>query len=75
MGRDYPGLRTDHPDRDQPDMLYIALGIIGATVMPHNLLPAFRHRADPRLRRYLAEKREALKFATIDSTVALCSRC
>jgi manganese transport protein len=34
-------------------------------------LPAFRHRADPRLRRHAAEKREALKFATIDSTVAL----
>jgi manganese transport protein len=33
-----------------PEMLYLALGILGATVMPHNL-PALRYRPDPRLRR------------------------
>jgi manganese transport protein len=54
-----------------PEMLYLALGIIGATVMPHNL---YLHSAIVQTRDYgssVAEKREALKFATIDSTVAL----
>jgi manganese transport protein len=54
-----------------PNMLYIALGIIGATVMPHNL---YLHSGIVQTRAYgetLPEKREALKFATIDSTVAL----
>lgn len=54
-----------------PDMLYLALGIIGATVMPHNL---YLHSSIVQTRAYgegLAEKREALKFATLDSTVAL----
>jgi manganese transport protein len=54
-----------------PEMLYLALGIIGATVMPHNL---YLHSAIVQTRDYgntLPEKREALKFATIDSTVAL----
>lgn len=55
-----------------PAMLYLALGIIGATVMPHNL---YLHSAIVQTRAFGAsteEKREALKFATIDSTVALC---
>jgi manganese transport protein len=54
-----------------PDMLYLALGILGATVMPHNL---YLHSAIVQTRAFgdsLPEKREALKFATIDSTVAL----
>ncbi len=54
-----------------PDMLYLALGIIGATVMPHNL---FLHSSIVQTRAYghtLPEKREAIRFATIDSTVAL----
>ncbi len=54
-----------------PDMLYLALGIIGATVMPHNL---YLHSGIIQTRAYgntVPEKREALKFATIDSTVAL----
>jgi manganese transport protein len=54
-----------------PEMLYLALGIIGATVMPHNL---YLHSAIVQTRDYgtsTREKREALKFATIDSTVAL----
>ncbi|MBD2746095.1 Nramp family divalent metal transporter [Microvirga sp. BT688] len=54
-----------------PEMLYLALGILGATVMPHNL---YLHSAIVQTRSYgrsLPEKREALKFATIDSTVAL----
>lgn len=54
-----------------PEMLYLALGILGATVMPHNL---YLHSAIVQTRDFgesLPEKREALKFATIDSTVAL----
>jgi manganese transport protein len=54
-----------------PEMLYLALGILGATVMPHNL---YLHSAIVQTRAYgstIPEKREALKFATIDSTVAL----
>jgi manganese transport protein len=54
-----------------PNMLYLALGIIGATVMPHNL---YLHSGIVQTRAYgdsLPEKRQALKYATIDSTVAL----
>jgi manganese transport protein len=54
-----------------PDMLYLALGIIGATVMPHNL---YLHSAIVQTRDYgdsVEDKRSALKYATIDSTFAL----
>jgi manganese transport protein len=54
-----------------PDMLYIALGILGATVMPHNL---YLHSGVVQTRRYgdtIAEKREAITLATVDSTIAL----
>src|SRR3954469_13247214 len=54
-----------------PDMLYIALGIIGATVMPHNL---YLHSGVVQTRRFgesVPEKREAIGLATIDSTIAL----
>ena len=53
------------------DMLYLAIGIIGATVMPHNL---YLHSAIVQTRVIgdsIEEKRESLRFATIDSTVAL----
>ena len=51
--------------------LFIAVGIIGATVMPHNL---YLHSALVQTRRYgldQAGKAEAIRFSTIDSTVAL----
>jgi manganese transport protein len=54
-----------------PDMLYLALGIIGATVMPHNL---YLHSGIVQTRAYgdtLPERREAMRFATVDSTLAL----
>jgi len=54
-----------------PDMLYLAIGIIGATVMPHNL---FLHSGVVQTRRFgesTEEKREAIRLATIDSTIAL----
>lgn len=55
-----------------PEMLYLALGILGATVMPHNL---YLHSGLVQTRGYgdsVPEKREAIKLATIDSTIALC---
>ena len=54
-----------------PAMLFIAMGILGATVMPHNL---YLHSSIVQTRKYEPTpegKREAIKFATIDSTVAL----
>jgi manganese transport protein len=54
-----------------PEMLYIAIGILGATVMPHNL---YLHSSIVQTRKYLDDydsKKEAIRFATIDSTVAL----
>ena len=54
------------------DMLYLALGILGATVMPHNL---YLHSGLVQTRGYgagIEERREAIKLATIDSSIALC---
>ncbi|MCA9366829.1 Nramp family divalent metal transporter [Candidatus Kaiserbacteria bacterium] len=54
-----------------PEMLYLAIGIIGATVMPHNL---YLHSSIVQTRMYAETKegkKEAVKFATFDSTIAL----
>jgi manganese transport protein len=54
-----------------PQMLFVAIGILGATVMPHNL---YLHSSIVQTRKYEQTadgKREAIKFATIDSTLAL----
>ncbi|XWK69415.1 Nramp family divalent metal transporter [Tunturiibacter gelidiferens] len=54
-----------------PDMLYIAIGILGATVMPHNL---YLHSSIVQTRNYPRTeqgKREAIRFANIDSATAL----
>ena len=54
-----------------PDMLYIAIGILGATVMPHNL---YLHSSIVQTRNFEknnAGRKVAVKFATIDSTVSL----
>lgn len=54
-----------------PEMLYIAIGILGATVMPHNL---YLHSSIVQTRNYKRDipgKKMAIKFATIDSTVSL----
>jgi len=54
-----------------PEMLYISIGILGATVMPHNL---YLHSSIVQTRKYeqsAGGKREAIWFATLDSTVAL----
>ncbi len=53
------------------EMLYVALGILGATVMPHNL---YLHSALVQTRawqRTPEKKREAIRFGTLDSTIAL----
>lgn len=53
------------------EMLYIAIGIIGATVMPHNL---FLHSSIVQTRSFDLDykgKKEAIKFSAIDSTLAL----
>ena len=56
-----------------PEMLYISIGILGATVMPHNL---YLHSSIVQTRKYgdsFENKKEAIRYATIDSTVALMS--
>ncbi len=57
---------------NNPDMLYLAMGIIGATVMPHNL---YLHSGIIQTRvagLTTAERQEDVRFATLDSTLALC---
>ncbi|WP_235206688.1 Nramp family divalent metal transporter [Paenibacillus tyrfis] len=54
-----------------PAMLYIAIGILGATVMPHNL---YLHSSIVQTRQFeqtTAGKRQAIKYATWDSSIAL----
>jgi manganese transport protein len=54
-----------------PDMLYLAIGILGATVMPHNL---YLHTAVVQSRAVgpaPEQKREAIRYASLDSTIAL----
>lgn len=54
-----------------PSMLYIAIGILGATVMPHNL---YLHSSIVQTRDYprtTEGKKEALKFASLDSSLSL----
>jgi manganese transport protein len=54
-----------------PSMLYVAIGILGATVMPHNL---YLHSSIVQTRAIgptEADKKSAIKFATIDSTLSL----
>lgn len=60
-----PAIVTNH------EMLYIAIGILGATVMPHNL---YMHSAIVQTRKIadsVNAKRQAIRFAALDSTVAL----
>ncbi|MFT4033817.1 MAG: Nramp family divalent metal transporter, partial [Siphonobacter sp.] len=54
-----------------PSMLYVAIGILGATVMPHNL---YLHSSIVQSRDYIRSyegKKEAIRFATLDSTISL----
>ena len=65
------GRALAHPSLRESGMLVVAVGIIGATVMPHNL---FLHSAlvqSRKLQRDEASIRSAIRFNTIDSAVAL----
>lgn len=70
----FPVLQGLVPQKEvitNPSMLYIAIGILGATVMPHNL---YLHSSIVQTRNFARTtegKREAIKFATIDSTSSL----
>jgi len=60
-----------HPGFPKPGMIYVAIGIIGATVMPHNL---YLHSAlvqSRKLQKDEASIRRAIRFNAIDSTTAL----
>ncbi len=53
------------------EMLYIAIGILGATVMPHNL---YLHSSIVQTRAFgasMRDRREAVRYAVLDSTLAL----
>src|SRR6266498_3433032 len=65
------GFAPDPSILQDRDKLYIAIGILGATVMPHNL---YLHSSVVQTRRYeetRAGKRVAVRYAFIDSTIAL----
>ena len=70
----FPILKGLVPQKEvvtNPSMLYIAIGILGATVMPHNL---YLHSSIVQTRNYdrtTEGKKEAIKFATIDSSLSL----
>lgn len=70
----FPMLQGLIPQKEvvtNPSMLFIAIGILGATVMPHNL---YLHSSIVQTRDYPRTddgKKSAIKFAAIDSTVAL----
>lgn len=71
MGDVVAGLVPDIDIVKNPAMLYLSMGIIGATVMPHNL---YLHSSIVQTRAFdksSSGKREAIKYATIDSTLAL----
>jgi manganese transport protein len=71
LSRVVSGLLPSAETVRNPDMLYIAVGILGATVMPHNL---YLHSSIVQTRRYrddLRSKAEAVRFSVLDSTVAL----
>jgi manganese transport protein len=56
----------------KPEMLYVAVGILGATVMPHNL---YLHSAIVQTRAWApgnSQKAEAIKYGIIDTVIALC---
>jgi manganese transport protein len=65
------GTALVRPRLGQPGMLFVAIGIIGATVMPHNL---YLHSALVQSRRFQSNEtaiRKAIRFNTLDSAVAL----
>src|SRR5262249_57443655 len=70
-GRGMRGWRQRTGSVTNPEMLYLESGISGATGMPQNL---YRHSGVVQTRRFgstVEDKREAIKLATLDSTIAL----
>lgn len=65
------GLKPTRELLTNADMLYLALGILGATVMPHNLYLHSGVILTRAIGPSLPEKREAVRFAVADSTLAL----
>lgn len=73
MGLLFKGFLPTRELLHNKELLYLAIGILGATVMPHNL---YLHSSIVQTRKYdqsLEGKKEAVKFATLDSVVALTS--
>ena len=71
LGAVMRGFVPDARIATDPAMLYVAIGILGATVMPHNL---YLHSATVQTRAFEATpegKLQAARYATLDSTVAL----
>ncbi len=71
LGAVFQGFLPQATVATNPQALYLAVGILGATVMPHNL---YLHSSIVQTRAWQetpAKKWEAIKFGTIDSTVAL----
>jgi manganese transport protein len=71
LGELVQGLVPDARIVSNPQLRYIALGILGATVMPHNL---YLHSSIVQTRRYARTetgKRQAIRFATLDVVLAL----
>ncbi|MFD2523663.1 Nramp family divalent metal transporter [Emticicia soli] len=65
------GLVPSHQIVVNPEMLYIAIGILGATVMPHNLYLHSSIVQTRKIENTVPAKKSAIKFATIDSTASL----
>lgn len=65
------GLVPDTEILRNPEMLYIAIGILGATVMPHNLYLHSSLVKSRKIENTTKAKKEAIHYTTIDSTVAL----
>ncbi|WP_211749982.1 Nramp family divalent metal transporter [Paenibacillus sp. Marseille-Q4541] len=65
------GIVPDAEILHNPEMLYIAIGILGATVMPHNLYLHSSLVKSRKIENTVKAKKEAIHFTTIDSTIAL----
>lgn len=65
------GLIPDAEVLRNPEMLYISIGILGATVMPHNLYLHSSIVKSRKIENTVKAKKEAIHYTTIDSTIAL----
>ena len=70
-GPDWGGIAAGFVPHLDPSALYVAIGIIGATVMPHNLYLHSSLVQSRAVSNTITGKKEACKFNLIDSTIAL----